>query len=158
MNTPRCRFSAVILNGDLYAIGGTDLNVPVSKVEKFSAQTGVWTQVASLTFVRYDCAAVAAGKRIFVLGGFSGSVFLKSAEVYNPDLDEWSYHPAMLEGRSELATVYMNKQLYAIGGFGDRGKLRSVERFDFLNQIWEPISDMCVQRAKLGKYVRYLQL
>ena len=151
MATPRCRFSAVILNGDLYAIGGTDLTAPLSVVEKFSAQTGVWTRVASLAYERRDCAAVAAGKRIFLLGGFNGSVFLKSAEVYNPDVDEWAYHSAMREGRSELAAVFMNKHLYAIGGFSSNGKLRSVERFDFLNRAWEPVSDMCVQRANLGE-------
>lgn len=153
MTTPRCRFSAAILDGDLYAIGGTDLISPLSTVEKFSTRTGAWTQVASLGYERRDCAAVVAGKRIFLLGGFSGSVFLKSAELYNPDLDEWSYHPAMLEGRSELAAVYMSKHLYAIGGFSDSGKLRSVERFDFLNRTWERVSDMCVQRANLAATV-----
>lgn len=153
MSRPRCRFSAVILNGELYAIGGTDANAPTNSVEKFLAQQGVWTRVASLVYERQDCVAVAAGKRIFVLGGFNGSVFLKSAEVYNPDTDEWLYHPAMLEGRSELAVVYMNKHLYAIGGISDRGKLRSVERFDFLNRVWEPVSDMCTQRANLAAAV-----
>ena len=146
----RSRLALALFNGELYAIGGSDLSETLASVEKYSPLTNTWRKVTSLGTPRRSCAAVVTPRAIYALGGYSGSVFLKSVEMYDPILDEWTYQPAMTETRSELAAVFFDQRIYAIGGFNSQCQLRSVERFDLINRKWEKIADMCAPRANAG--------
>lgn len=150
MQLRRNRLTLAMFKGELYAIGGVEMMVPVATVEKYSPLTNSWRYVASLNTPRRSCSALATKSGIFVVGGFSGSVYLKSIEFYDAVLDEWQYQHPMQYSRSELGTVFFDQRIYAIGGQNTEGLHRSVERFDFINRKWESVADMCVARSNGG--------
>ncbi len=149
----RSRLALALYKGELYAIGGYDLNDSLSLVEKYSPAANSWMFVASLNTPRRSCAAVVTKQGIFAIGGFSGSVYLKSVEFYDADLDDWTYQAAMMESRSELASVFCDQRIYAIGGVNSQHQaLRTAERFDLVNRKWERVADMYTPRANGGMW------
>ena len=150
METYRGHVTAVMLNHELYALGGSGVNGCLASAEKYSPSYNRWIPIASMHNPRRSCAAVVAGNRLFVLGGFDGSVYLRSVESYDPDSDTWSHQLAMKHARSELAAVFFDRQLFVLGGMDSKGKHKSVERYDFLNKQWEMMASMTTARAGAG--------
>ena len=150
METYRGHVTAVMLNHELYALGGSGVNGCLASAEKYSPSYNRWIPIASMHSPRRSCAAVVAGNRLFVLGGFDGSVYLRSVESYDPDSDTWSHQLAMKHARSELAAVFFDRQLFVLGGMDSKGKHKSVERYDFLNKQWEMMASMTTARAGAG--------
>ncbi|XP_076817188.1 ectoderm-neural cortex protein 1-like [Clavelina lepadiformis] len=85
MNKPRYDFSAVVLNDQVYAIGGGDED-DLTSVELYDLRANAWHDVASMTKQRHGhvYACVANGK-IYAMDDKDQSV-----EVYDPIVDEWS--------------------------------------------------------------------
>lgn len=150
MDTHRGHVTAVMLNHELYALGGSGVDGCLASGEKYSPIDNRWVPIASMNNPRRSCAAVVIANRIFVLGGFDGSVYLRSVESYDPEMDVWSHQLAMKHARSELAAVFFDKQLYIMGGMDSKGKHKSVERYDFLNKQWEMMASMTHARAGAG--------
>jgi len=147
MGTHRGHVTTVMLNHELYALGGSGVDGCLASAEKYSPTYNRWVSIASMHSPRRSCAAVVVGNKLFVLGGFDGSVYLRSVESYDPDLDTWSHQLAMKHARSELAAVFSDKRLYAMGGMDSKSKHKSVERYDILNKQWEMIASMTTARA-----------
>lgn len=150
MGTHRGHVTTVMLNQELYALGGSGVDGCLSTAEKFSPSHNQWVPIASMNSPRRSCAAVVVGSRLFVLGGFDGSVYLRSVESYDPESDTWSHQLAMKHARSELAAVFFDKRLYVMGGMDSKNKLKSVERYDILNKQWEIVTSMTTPRAGAG--------
>ena len=150
MDTHRGHVTAVMLNHELYALGGSGVDGCLASAEKYSPTYNRWVSIASMHTPRRSCAAVVAGNRLFVLGGYDGSVYLRSVESYDPDEDVWSHQLAMKHARSELAAIFFDKRLYVMGGLDSKGKHKSVERYDFLNRQWEMMASMTTARAGAG--------
>ena len=150
MDTFRGHVTAVMLDHELYALGGSGVDGCLASGEKYSPSYNRWIPIASMHNPRRSCAAVVVGNRLFVLGGFDGSVYLRSVESYDPDSDAWSHQLAMKHARSELAAVFFDKQLFVMGGMDSKSKHKSVERYDFLNKQWEMMASMTTARAGAG--------
>lgn len=150
MDTHRGHVTAVMLNHELYALGGSGVNSCLASAEKYSPSSNRWVPIASMNSPRRSCATVVVGNRLFVLGGYDGSVYLRSVESYDPALDVWSHQPAMKYARSELAAVFYDKRLYVMGGMDSKGKHKSMERYDFLNKQWEMMASMTTARSGAG--------
>ena len=150
MDTHRGHVTTVMLDHELYALGGSGVDGCLASAEKYSPSYNRWIPIASMHNPRRSCATVVVGNRLFVLGGYDGSVYLRSVESYDPDSDAWSHQLAMKHARSELAAVFFDKQLFVMGGMDSKSKHRSVERYDFLNKKWEMMASMTTARAGAG--------
>ena len=150
MNLVRSRFSLVLCNGYLYAIGGSQATTCLSTVERYSPKFDLWEPVAPMNRARRSCAAVVVGGRVFVLGGMDGNVFLRSVELFTPVDNAWVHQPAMLEARSEHAGIFHDGYIYAIGGNNSHDRLSRVERFDIMNRQWHTVGCMTVPRSNFG--------
>ena len=84
MNQKRAYFAAVVLNGELYAIGGEDYDHDyLSSVEKYNNEVGHWVDVKNLNNARAKHHAFVLDGRIYVVGGN------RQLEAYDPDDNEW---------------------------------------------------------------------
>ena len=91
MPTPRAGFSTGVVDGKIYAIGGTldsDL-VGLSGVEEYNPATDTWTKKADMPTPRSSFSTSVVDRRVYVIGGIPGkkSGGLSTVEVYNPAAD-----------------------------------------------------------------------
>jgi len=150
MSTHRGHVATVMMNHELYVLGGSGVDGCLDTAEKYSPMYNRWIPIASMNSPRRSCAVAVVGNKLFVMGGYDGSVYLRSVESYDPEEDSWSNHLAMKSARSELTAVFLDKRLYAMGGMDSKTKHKTVERYDLLNKQWEMVASMTVARAGAG--------
>ncbi|WP_024832784.1 Kelch repeat-containing protein [Ruminiclostridium josui] len=141
LNTVRYNHEAVVLNGQIYVIGGTAYST-LSSVEQYDPATDTWTTKAPMSVAREGHQLAVIGGKIYAVGG--GATDLKSVEEYNPETNTWTTKASMAYGRDDLATVVLNGKIYAIGG----SQLTSVEEYDPANNIWVTKAPMSVGRQQ----------
>ncbi|XP_076811870.1 uncharacterized protein LOC143458868 [Clavelina lepadiformis] len=77
--------TAVVLNNEIYAIGGYDGSNRLSSVEKYNLDTKTWIDVPSMTEERCGGSACVVAGLIWVFGGCDG----KTVEFYDPATNKW---------------------------------------------------------------------
>ena len=143
MPTARGSLAAGVVDGKLYALGGSDSEGnPLDTVERYHPVTKTWTALAPMPTARYGLAAGVVDGKLYALGGSdSEGNPLDTVERYDPATDRWTALAPMPTNRTRLAVVVKENMLYALGGsIGDDlkpGKPRwygnattTVERYD----------------------------
>lgn len=121
--------SAVVVNGNLYLIGGAHGGVQVNTVYVSPISTagpiGVWTTLTALPYTRNGAGAFTYGNRIFVVGGTgtlplttSGPASSVLSAPVNADgtIGAWAEQTSLPEPRSLPVVVLTGNTLYFIGG------------------------------------------
>ncbi len=137
MNTARYGHETVVLDGQIYVIGGSASSVTLNSVEQYDPVTNKWTTKAPMANARAAHQVAVVNDKIYAIGG-SGS----QVEEYNPATDTWTTKASMAKGRTYFATAVVNGKIYAIGG----SSLKSVEEYDPANNIWITKSPMSTER------------
>lgn len=158
----RSYLSASILDGKVYAIGGSADGRTLNTFDVFDLSKRDWdhwfTKPPMQTKRTQHAAAVADG-RIYVTGGFDGIRDLRSVEVFDPRTNTWSSSiDSMDGGRSYHALVTFAGSVYAIGGQDRTSKsstrsLVSVEAFDLWSERWYQKPSLSVGRIGLSAVV-----
>ena len=121
MPTARCYVSTSMVNGKIYAIGGTpavDAPYPgVSTVEEYDPVTDTWTTKTGMPTERGYLSAAAVNGKIYAMGGGKtlGSG-LSTVEEYDPETNSWTTKTRMPTERYLLSISAVNDKIYAIGG------------------------------------------
>ncbi|MEK9196077.1 MAG: hypothetical protein AAB914_01785, partial [Patescibacteria group bacterium] len=122
LNTPRQRASAVVANGYIYIVGGTNggnLNsVEYAKI-KGDGSLDTWNTTATLNTARNSHALAVSNGFIYVVGGTNGSVL--SSTEYAPinlsgTIGTWTTGTTLNTARQSTTSVIANGYIYAIGG------------------------------------------
>ncbi len=122
-------------DGRIYALGGTNGNMPLTKVEAYDPKTNSWTVVAPMQKARYGLAAVAGPDgRIYAIGGqYQDSVVPGNVstvvESYDIASNSWRTEPSLGHGRYVGAAVVSGGRIYAIGGFDGTKLTDPIESF-----------------------------
>ena len=150
MPTARSGFSAIAVDGIIYAMGGTpDNSSTLSTVEAYDPQTDTWTTVADMPSKLVFFSASEVNGEIYVMGGApvwhgtSAAIFM-----YEPETDTWSTKSDMPMSRTFLSTSVVNGMIYAIGG-GVSGSSK-VEVYDPATDSWTSKPDMTTARTYLA--------
>ena len=134
MPTPRWGLSTSVVNGKIYAIGGTPNGLEsLRTVEVYDPATDTWAQKADMPTPRWGLSTSTVSGRIYAVGGTqNGRDGLQTVEVYDPVTDTWTKAPNMPTSRANLATSTVNGKVYAIGGSQGllRRALSTVEAYD----------------------------
>ncbi|CAK8685820.1 unnamed protein product [Clavelina lepadiformis] len=85
MKTCRYGLTAIVLNNEIYAIGGHDGSNPLCSVEKYNLDTKTWIDVPSMNEERCGGSACVVDGLIWVFGGFDA----KTVEFYDPATNKW---------------------------------------------------------------------
>ena len=136
----RCH-SVAVLNGCLFAIGGTNDGLNhLNKVECYNPQRSEWSFMASLNQGRSLLCSVATEAHIYAIGGRSNGI-LNSVEKYDPTLNSWAFAAPLKEKRLEPGGTYVNDKIYVIGGQGeDYQSLTSCEVYSLRTDEWHSIA------------------
>lgn len=109
-------FGVTVLNGEAYAISGSNAETWLTTVEKYDPRLGQWSFVKDVHMPRFGCTAATMDGHIYVIGGHNGNFGLNSVERYDPKKDEWAYVAPMNLQRSYAASIVLRGHLYVIAG------------------------------------------
>ena len=173
MPTVRSNVSVSVVDGKIYAIGGSKtkkIQVPrgfttgseeLPTVEMYDPATDTWTQKADMPTPRKTKTCVVDGK-IYAIGGWSTAneqSQLEIVEVYDPATDTWAKAQSMNHARCSAAMSVVNGEIYAVGGLGwppnrdPSGRylsslyLSNVEVFNPKTDQWQERTEMSVPKA-----------
>ncbi|CAJ0591138.1 unnamed protein product [Cylicocyclus nassatus] len=153
---PIAYHGAVVLNDELYVIGGTDGENHYSTVMKMN-MFGEWTEVAPMyetrTYISNSCCVMDG--MIYVCGGFDVRSMshrrrhdrLKCVERYDPALNRWERIPDMNQMRSDAAAASAGGKLYVSGGFNGNEVLQTVEVYSLATNAWTEIASLPSPRS-----------
>lgn len=140
----------IVLDGDLYIVGGVDTAKTLDTLYKLDKTTDTFVQKTSMSQVRYYPGIAVHQGKILVCGGRTGTKpedkFLDSCERYDPTTDAWSAAGTLNTARFQLGLVDFNNKLYAVAGSaadpssasGEK-KLSSVEALDDDALTWSEV-------------------
>jgi len=150
MGKGRYGHAAVVLNGLVYAIGGSDGDTRL--VEAFDPETDTWRQVAPLNSARRFTAAAVIDGKIYAVGGRDAQrQDLSSVEVYDPSFDTWTPVAPMSTARKQHGVAVLGGKLYAVGGHTDAGgDTNSVEAYYPATNTWSAAAPMSSLRKQFG--------
>jgi N-acetylneuraminic acid mutarotase len=119
MPTPRQGIGAAVVEGWIYAVGGSDENIAsLDTLERYNPVQDKWETRASLPVKRHFATAAALGDKLFIMGGLVDSGGSTSPFVYryDPQIDKWLKRADMANSRYGRASQVVNGQIYALGG------------------------------------------
>ncbi|XP_015243316.1 PREDICTED: kelch-like ECH-associated protein 1 [Cyprinodon variegatus] len=150
LNIPRNRVGVAVVDGCIYAVGGSQGSVHHNTVERWDPESNRWSFVCPMSVARLGAGVAACGGALYVVGGYDGQNRWNTAERYQPDTNTWHPLAPMNTIRSGLGLVSINSHLYAIGGYDGQNQLCTVERYNISRNIWEPKASMKQCRSALG--------
>jgi N-acetylneuraminic acid mutarotase len=116
MSTARGDLGVAVVNGDIYAIGGTSGGLPLNTNEKYDASLNEWVDEAAMPTPRSGCAIAVYNNEIYVIGGSVGNGFVGNNEVYDPASNTWETKASMPTPRADLSAAVVNNKIYLVGG------------------------------------------
>lgn len=145
MPTARASFGVAVVDGKIYAIGGTNGSY-LAINEMYNPQTNTWTTKTPMPTPRKGCAIAVYQNKIYVIGGtlnesytvYSG--YTGTTEVYDPQTDTWTTKTPMPTPRADLEANVVGDKIYLIGGtkFCD---LFPFNNAAFVNEVYDPAND-----------------
>ena len=143
MPTARNNFTAAVVNGIIYAIGGSvDNTAALTTVEAYDPASNSWTSKASMPTARWGVSLGAINGIIYAAGGYNPSCAcgqgVSAFESYNPQTDSWTALPSMPTPRSNASAAVVNNILYVIGGSDTTGSgsVPTVESYNPATNTW----------------------
>jgi len=146
MPTARSGLGVAVVDGKIYAIGGSDGNRQLDTNEMYDPATNTWVSKQPMPSARSRFGITVYQNKIFVMGGANESRFTGANEVYDPATDTWEVKASMpAGGRSELAVNAVEGKIYAIGGFF----LGIFWIPSNLTEVYDPVTDTWTTNADM---------
>ncbi|KAF3845050.1 hypothetical protein F7725_008213 [Dissostichus mawsoni] len=168
LNTPRNRVGVGVVDGCIYALGGSQASTHHNTVERWDPESNRWSFVCPMLVARLGAGVAACGGVLYVVGGYDGQNRWDTAEKYQPDTNTWQQLAPMTTIRSGLArnqweprasmqycrsahgvTVHQGR-IFVLGGFNQNGFLSSVECYCPDRNEWTCVTNMPVGRSGMG--------
>uniref|UniRef100_A0A8C8SGB1 Kelch like ECH associated protein 1 n=1 Tax=Pelusios castaneus TaxID=367368 RepID=A0A8C8SGB1_9SAUR len=177
MSVPRNRIGVGVIDGLIYAVGGSHGCVHHNSVERYEPDRDTWQLVAPMLTRRIGVGVAVLNRLLYAVGGFDGTDRLSSAECYYPERDEWRpiapmqtirsgagkrWHGPCWAGTSICCTptccsmsppgvCALNNCIYAMGGgYDGHTFLDSVECYDPATDTWTEVTHMTSGRSGVG--------
>ena len=146
MNKSRRGHGAVVCNGGVYVMGGSNgyswldcmERIDVNDLLQSSSTSSTtyeshWTTLTCrLSTQRWGCCAVAVHNRyIVVMGGSDGAFDLSSVDIIDTSNDSVTAGPCLNVPRFWATSVVVGHRIFVVGGRNEHGNLDSVEYIDF---------------------------
>ena len=148
MSESRSYFQTEVINGKIYAIGGSNDNKPLSSAEVYDPTTNSWTRLTPMSEKRKNFQTEVINGKIYAIGGNNGNENISSAEVYDPTAKRWTSLSGLSAPRGEFQTKVIDGKIYAIGGY-----VSIPEVYDQTTNSWTRLAPMVAQRYLFQKEV-----
>ncbi|XP_052738459.1 kelch-like ECH-associated protein 1B isoform X1 [Bicyclus anynana] len=150
MATPRHRVGVAVMDGLLYAVGGSAGSEYHKTVECYDPEKDAWTYVASMGRARLGVGVAVVNRLLYAVGGFDGARRSNSVECYHPENNCWTEVAPMHYARSGAGVAALNQYIYVVGGYDGTVQLASVERYDTERNTWEEVAPVRAARSALS--------
>ncbi|KAG7212509.1 hypothetical protein KM043_012819 [Ampulex compressa] len=150
MSVPRNRVGVAVMDGLLYAVGGSAGAEYHNSVECYDPDQDSWTNIEPMHIRRLGVGVAVVNRLLYAIGGFDGKNRLNSVECYHPENDEWTMVSSMKCSRSGAGVASLGQYIYVIGGYDGTRQLNSVERYDTEHDVWEYVSNVTIARSALS--------
>ena len=139
-----------VLEGKVYAVGGSDGSLRLSSVECFDPSTNFWSFVAPMGTCRSGVGVGVLGGAMYAAGGYDGRSCLNTVERYDPDKNMWTSVASMSTRRSFPGVAVLDGRLYVFGGNDGTSFLNVVECYDPHINRWNTMAALNKPRAGIG--------
>jgi hypothetical protein len=151
MHQARESLGVAVVNGKIYAIGGSGNSGIVGTNEEYDPKTDSWIYKATMPTARYDFAIAVYQNKIYCIGGCTniadeGQTITAVNEVYDPATDTWESKTPMPTARFSLEANVVGSKIYLIGGYKDRSGLS-------LNEVYYPTNNSWTTEAPIPQVV-----
>ena len=124
--SPRNALSAAVINGELYAIGGEQLEgasaIAMSEVDVYDADSDAWSRVTDMPLALSHTAAFVFDNKIVVVGGdMSHNQPTDAILEFDPSTNVWSLVGHLPSARAAMAAGIVGNTLIAAGGYTGTG-------------------------------------
>ncbi|OWR47270.1 actin binding protein [Danaus plexippus plexippus] len=150
MATPRHRVGVAVMDGLLYAVGGSAGSEYHKTVECYDPEKDTWTYIAAMGRARLGVGVAVVNRLLYAVGGFDGARRTASVENYHPENNCWTELAHMKYARSGAGVAAWNQYIYVVGGYDGSSQLSSVERYDTEHDTWEEVTPMRSARSALS--------
>ena len=150
--TPRGALGAAVVDGKIYAIGGSGVGGDVGTTEQYDTSTDAWVPRSPMPMPRDHIAIAVLDGKIYVSGGRLGSFArnLSENEVYDPRTDTWAKKAPLPTPRSGIAAATVKGRFYVFGGEETTGTFETNERYSPGTDSWETMPPLPTARHGLG--------
>ena len=157
MPTSREGLALGVVNGILYAVGGTpdDYSSYLSVVEAYDPSTNTWSTKASMPTARADLSIGVVNGILYAVGGGDENGAKNVVEAYDPSTNTWTSKSQMPYGRALFGIGEVNGILYIVGGGGGPSEAddRLVEVYDPSADTWATRNPIPARRTQFGTAV-----
>ncbi|GLV34165.1 Keap1 [Carabus blaptoides fortunei] len=150
MSVRRNRVGVAVMDGLLYAVGGSAGKEYHNSVECYDPDTDRWTKVRPMHTRRLAVGVAVVNRLMYAIGGFDGHNRLNTVECYHPENNAWSMVAPMNTVRSGAGVAALNQYIYVVGGYDGSRQQNTVERYDTEKNVWELVSSIKVARSALS--------
>jgi N-acetylneuraminic acid mutarotase len=155
MRVPRNSLGVAVVNGKIYAIGGSTENGFVGTNEEYDPATDTWTYKKPMPTPRYDFGIAVYQNKIYCIGGSSSGGYFSNEsikgvnEVYDPETDTWEIKEPIPTPRRGLGANVVNGKIYFIGGYVPDSSSSTGFSVLSLNEVYDPETDSWTMKAKV---------
>ena len=144
LNTARRYHRSVFLEGQVYVVGGWDVNNKVTgSVERFDLKRRQWSCLSDLPHPVYAPAATSHGHRVYVFGGLDAdNKVLSCTQAYDSATGQWLTLAATPKVCNLGAAVSLGSYVYLVGG-----SYRSCLRYAPAEDRWRELSRPHLEHA-----------
>ncbi|XP_058792899.1 kelch-like ECH-associated protein 1B isoform X2 [Phymastichus coffea] len=150
LTVPRNRVGVAVMDGLLYAVGGSSNTETHHTVECYDPENDTWTNIKPMCTKRLGVGVAVVNRLLYAIGGYDGTERLNSVECYHPENDEWNKVAPMNTRRSGSGVASIGQYIYVVGGYDGNSQLCSVERYDTEKNTWEYASPLRIARSALS--------
>jgi len=144
MPTLRENFEIAILNGKIYAIGGSNSSQQVyfGTNEEYDPASNRWDTKESMPTPRSGFGIFVFQDKIYCVGGYSTErSYIGVNEVYYPISDTWEIKASMPTKRSSMQTKMVNGTIFFLGGAIGYDYEKSETVYSQTNEAYDPVTD-----------------
>ncbi len=159
MHEARSGVGVAVVNGKIYAIGGSTENGEwsisgrvtqggvVGTNEEYDPELDTWVPKASIPTPRIGFYIAICQNRIFCMGGdahvsrSSPPTRTEVVEVYDPATNRWETKASMPTRRDAFSTIVYQDKIYLIGGTTGRNYTTGYPLYTGLNEVYDPATD-----------------
>jgi N-acetylneuraminic acid mutarotase len=149
----RAGLTLVIVDDDVYAIGGENAGTPLNRVEVLRSDAAAWETLAPMPSTRHAVGAVHRAGEVFVFGGVAnGGAVVTNVEVYSVANNTWRNDVApMPRARAGFGVVVIDDKAYLVGGEDAAGvPVAAVDVYDFSANAWSEAAPLPTPRSFLA--------
>jgi N-acetylneuraminic acid mutarotase len=148
MPTARRQFGVAVVNGKIFAIGGSDWNYRyLATNEMFDPETNTWVKRTQMPTPRIGFGIAVYKNKIYVIGGAvgvdpsgNGNALITTAnEAYDPATDTWETKAPLPTPRHGLTASAANGKIYTISGIEHNdNSYRGLNYGSVKNEVYDP--------------------